>query len=88
MIRFIALYSTKIRDCLVAIFNLIERFCCGAGDSMFDASQYAFFGNDVVEEVELGGLEEEEDVILSFNVIREGFSFDKEEVSLTLLWKR
>ncbi|KAM3248344.1 protein PAT1 isoform X1 [Capsicum annuum] len=27
----------------------------------FDASQYAFFGNDVVEEVELGGLEDEED---------------------------
>ncbi|KAF2606145.1 hypothetical protein F2Q68_00046689 [Brassica cretica] len=59
-----------------------------SGDSMFDASQYAFFGNDVVEEVELGGLEEEEDEILSFNGIREGFSFDKEEVSLTLLWKR
>ncbi|CAN6936473.1 unnamed protein product [Brassica oleracea] len=51
-----------------------------SGDSMFDASQYAFFGNDVVEEVELGGLEEEEDEILSFNGIREGFSFDKEEV--------
>lgn len=28
---------------------------------MFDASQYAFFGNDVVEEVELGGLEDEEE---------------------------
>ena len=54
---------------------------------MFDASQYAFFGNDVVEEVELGGLEEE-DEILSLNGIGEGFSFGKEEVSLTLLWKR
>lgn len=50
---------------------------------MFDASQYAFFGNDVVEEVELGGLEEE-DEILSFTGIGEDFSFDKEEVSLTL----
>ncbi|KAG2324468.1 hypothetical protein Bca4012_038980 [Brassica carinata] len=38
------------------------------GGSVFDASQYAFFGNDVVEEVELGGLEEE-DEILSFNGI-------------------
>ena len=46
---------------------------------MFDASQYAFFGNDEVEEVELGGLEEE-DEILSFNGIGDGFSFDKEEV--------
>ncbi|KAF2595295.1 hypothetical protein F2Q70_00045703 [Brassica cretica] len=50
-----------------------------SGDSMFDASQYAFFGNNVVEEVELGGLEEEEDEILSFNGIRE----DKEEVEDT-----
>lgn len=49
---------------------------------MFDASQYAFFGNDVVEEVELGGLEEE-DEILSFAGIGEDFSFDKEEVNLT-----
>lgn len=51
---------------------------------MFDASQYAFFGNDVVEEVELGGLEEE-DEILSFAGIGEDFSFDKEEVNLTLI---
>lgn len=50
---------------------------------MFDASQYAFFGNDVVEEVELGGLEEE-DEILSFTGMGEDFSFDKEEVNLTL----
>uniref|UniRef100_A0A1J3HRG3 Protein PAT1-like protein 1 n=1 Tax=Noccaea caerulescens TaxID=107243 RepID=A0A1J3HRG3_NOCCA len=48
------------------------------GNSVFDASQYAFFGNDVVEEVELGGLEEE-DEILSFTGIGEDFSFDKEE---------
>nr|GLL38258.1 uncharacterized protein LOC109178275 isoform X2 [Ipomoea trifida]GMD51246.1 protein PAT1 homolog [Ipomoea batatas] len=32
-----------------------------SGNALFDASQYAFFGNDVVEEVELGGLEDEED---------------------------
>lgn len=30
-------------------------------DSRFDASQYAFFGNNVVEEVELGGLEDDND---------------------------
>ncbi|KAG7587584.1 hypothetical protein ISN45_Aa02g027530 [Arabidopsis thaliana x Arabidopsis arenosa] len=50
-----------------------------SGNTMFDASQYAFFGNDVVEEVELGGLEEE-DEIFSFTGIAEDFSFDKEEV--------
>ncbi|KAJ0256640.1 Protein PAT1 [Hirschfeldia incana] len=49
------------------------------GSSVFDASQYAFFGNDVVEEVELGGLEEE-DEILSFNGIGDDLSFVKEEV--------
>lgn len=32
-------------------------------DTVFDASQYAFFGNNVLEEVELGGLEDEEDNI-------------------------
>ncbi|KAL5207116.1 hypothetical protein ABZP36_031551 [Zizania latifolia] len=32
-----------------------------SGDTKFDASQYAFFGNNVMEEVELGGLEEEDD---------------------------
>ena len=31
------------------------------GSSVFDASHYAFFGNHVVEEVELGGLEDEEE---------------------------
>ncbi|CAA6668550.1 unnamed protein product [Spirodela intermedia] len=30
-------------------------------DTRFDASQYAFFGKDAVEEVELGGLEDDED---------------------------
>ncbi|KAI7757294.1 hypothetical protein M8C21_022848 [Ambrosia artemisiifolia] len=32
-----------------------------SGGAMFDASQYAFFGNQVLEEVELGGFEEEEE---------------------------
>ncbi|KAF2605410.1 hypothetical protein F2Q70_00026802 [Brassica cretica] len=35
------------------------------GSSVFDASHYAFFGNHVVEEVELGGLEDEEDFPLA-----------------------
>ncbi|KAF9587451.1 hypothetical protein IFM89_002632 [Coptis chinensis] len=32
-----------------------------SGNALFDASQYAFFGKDVVEEVELGGLEEDDE---------------------------
>ncbi|XXG68548.1 hypothetical protein AAC387_Pa06g1608 [Persea americana] len=32
-----------------------------SGNTLFDASQYAFFGGDVPEEVELGGLEENDD---------------------------
>ncbi|GAA0139925.1 hypothetical protein LIER_44047 [Lithospermum erythrorhizon] len=33
-----------------------------SGDAKFDASQYAFFSNDAVEEVVLGGLDDEEDL--------------------------
>lgn len=56
--------------------------------TVFDASQYAFFGQDVVEEVELGGLEDEEDsAVPSFD--EEEFLFDKEEVSvLSFLFAR
>ena len=36
-------------------------FCCFADNARFDASQYAFFGSkDVLEEVELGGLEDDD----------------------------
>ncbi|KAL2631220.1 hypothetical protein R1flu_015906 [Riccia fluitans] len=31
-------------------------------DERFDASQYAFFGKDVTQEVEIGGLDEEDDI--------------------------
>jgi DNA topoisomerase 2-associated protein PAT1 len=37
-----------------------------AGDTRFDASQYAFFGNNVLEEVELGGLEDDNDSDAAF----------------------
>lgn len=33
--------------------------CFDADSALFDASQYAFFGRDIGEEVELGGLDEE-----------------------------
>ncbi|PPR88010.1 hypothetical protein GOBAR_AA32672 [Gossypium barbadense] len=49
-----------------------------AGGAVFDASQYAFFGNDVLEEVELGGLDEEED-LPAVGLDEEEFLFDGEE---------
>ncbi|KAK1304583.1 hypothetical protein QJS10_CPB11g01604 [Acorus calamus] len=39
-----------------------KEFTAGQSENaLFDASQYAFFGNDGVEEVELGGLEDDND---------------------------
>ncbi|KAG8365223.1 hypothetical protein BUALT_Bualt18G0082000 [Buddleja alternifolia] len=49
------------------------------GDTLFDASQYAFFGNDVVEEVELGGLEDEEDDLAPVGLEEEEFQLEREE---------
>lgn len=46
--------------------------------AVFDASQYAFFGKDVVEEVELGGLEDEDLPVAGFD--EEEFLLDREEV--------
>lgn len=51
-----------------------------AGDAKFDASQYAFFDNDVVEEVELGGLEDEEGDLPPVGLEDEEFLLDREEV--------
>ncbi|KAL2524790.1 Topoisomerase II-associated protein PAT1 [Abeliophyllum distichum] len=51
---------------------------------LFDASQYAFFGKDIVDEVELGGLEEEEEVAPAIggeHELHEYHLFDKDEVS-------
>ncbi|GAB2276535.1 hypothetical protein Dimus_011254 [Dionaea muscipula] len=47
--------------------------------AVFDASQYAFFGNDAVEEVELGGLEDEEEDIPTAGL--EEYPFDQEETA-------
>lgn len=55
--------------------------CGGPGNALFDASQYEFFGNDVVEEVELGGLEDEEDDLAPTGFEEEGYQLDKEEVA-------
>lgn len=49
------------------------------GDAVFDASQYAFFGKDVVEEIELGGLGEEEDGFDALTFDEENFILNKDE---------
>ncbi|CAI9760336.1 unnamed protein product [Fraxinus pennsylvanica] len=49
------------------------------GDAIFDASQYSFFDNNVVEEVELGGLEDEEGDLLPVELEDEEFLLDREE---------
>lgn len=48
---------------------------------MFDASQYAFFGKDFVEDVELGGLEDEEEDLAAVEFDEEEFLFDRQEVT-------
>ncbi|XP_071697768.1 protein PAT1 homolog [Rutidosis leptorrhynchoides] len=68
----------------------MERFAGGRGDlnpqlasnssdALFDASQYAFFGNEVLEEVELGGLDDEEDDIPVAKFEEEEFQLEPEE---------
>ncbi|CAK7357591.1 unnamed protein product [Dovyalis caffra] len=47
--------------------------------TVFDASQYAFFGKDLVEEVELGGLEDDEEELPAADFEEEEFLFDRQE---------
>lgn len=49
------------------------------GGTVFDASQYAFFGNEVLEEVELGGLEDEEEDIPVAKFEDEEYQLEQEE---------
>ncbi|KAL6522980.1 hypothetical protein OROHE_016486 [Orobanche hederae] len=46
-----------------------------SGGTMFDASRYAFFGNDISDEVEIGALEDE---VEDFHVIGGGFRGEEE----------
>ncbi|XWS10287.1 hypothetical protein CRYUN_Cryun39dG0062900 [Craigia yunnanensis] len=49
------------------------------GGAVFDASQYAFFGKDVLEEVELGGLDDEDEDLPAVRLKEDDFLFDREE---------
>ncbi|KAK6934823.1 hypothetical protein RJ641_034978 [Dillenia turbinata] len=51
-------------------------------DTVFDASQYAFFGNEIVEEVELGGLEDVEDDLPVRGFDDDDYQLDSGEVEV------
>ena len=52
-----------------------------ADAALFDASQYAFFGQDGAEDVELGGLEDEVNDVPALGFGDDEYHlFDKEEV--------
>ncbi|KAF2309252.1 hypothetical protein GH714_001383 [Hevea brasiliensis] len=49
--------------------------------AVFDASQYAFFGKDLVEDVELGGLEDEVEDLPATEFDEEEFLFGRQELN-------
>lgn len=52
--------SNKMEDAEVTPNDNTQPSSRSSRDEFFDASQYAFFGRNVSQEVELGGLEEED----------------------------
>lgn len=62
-------------------------FFSSAEGEVFDASQYAFFGKNVAEEVELGGLEDEDEykAMLGVEFNEEDLFLNKEEVLFSLI---
>lgn len=64
---------------------MIDLIFIHAANSLFDASRYEFFGQNVVGEVELGGLEEDEDVPLFGSTDEEYRLFVREEVGFSSL---
>ena len=65
------------------IISKVTTFFDDAGNSLFDASQYEFFGKKAVEEVELGGLENDQD---NQSLVPDEYQlFNKDEVQLSAL---
>ncbi|OAY48610.1 protein PAT1 homolog isoform X2 [Manihot esculenta] len=56
-----------------------NKFGDSSTGAVFDASQYAFFGKDLMEEVELGGLEDEEEDLRLVEFEEEEFLFGRQE---------
>ena len=70
------------------LFDLILK-SSHADDTRFDASQYAFFGNNVLEEVELGGLEDDNDSDAAFtglNDVERPLSSQGNVLEVVLFW--
>lgn len=67
---------------LLCTVNCVDGLInCVAGNTLFDASQYEFFGQNVGEEVELGGLEDDRDGSPVFGSVDDEYHlFDKGEV--------
>lgn len=68
---------------MLKYWNVSDLFFFSHAESeLFDASQYAFFGKDVTEEVELGGLEDEDGYmrVHTAEFIEEDFFHNKKEV--------
>lgn len=67
--------------------KLVFLFNSFADNALFDASQYEFFGQHAMEEVELGGLENDEDDIQLFGSVDDEYQlFEREEVTIYPLW--
>ena len=57
--------------CMVVLNFLLVTYCCYAEDMIFDATQYEFFGKNVIED-ELEKIEGEMDDIVPFK----GFEYE------------
>lgn len=66
--------------CPKDIARSLTGIICLAEGTVFDASQYAFFGKDAVQEVELGGLEDDY-CLPTVESNEEEFFFNIEEVN-------
>ncbi|KAK9937551.1 hypothetical protein M0R45_014331 [Rubus argutus] len=72
----------SVQEALCSIPQDLNQFGVDSTGEVFDASQYAFFGQDSVEEVELGGLEDEEEAAVGLE--EEEFLYNKEEADVSL----
>ncbi|KAL6201900.1 hypothetical protein ACLB2K_025612 [Fragaria x ananassa] len=71
--------GSSIQEAPCSVPQDLTQFGVNSSGEVFDASQYAFFGQDSVEEVELGGLEDEEETAVGLE--EEEFLYNKEEES-------
>lgn len=69
------------------LIDFIGLAFCLAGSALFDASQYEFFGQNVVEDLELGGLEDDEAATPVFGTNDEEYHlFDRGDVRFFIFY--